>query len=152
GRPRRRHPALQADGGAGLAQGLLPAVGRAMSEQPVYTEYHPRWYRPRMSTYWWLKRGSYLLFILRELSSLFVAWAVVYLLLLLVAAVSQGDGCYREFLTWSGGPAVVLLNLVSLVFVTFHAVTWFNLAPQAMVVRLRGQRVPGSWIAASNYV
>ena len=47
---------------------------------------------------------------------------------------------------------MVLLNAVSLLFVVFHAITWFNLAPQAMVVRLRGQRVPGTWIAASNYV
>jgi fumarate reductase subunit C len=121
-----------------------------MSEKPVYTEYHPRWYRPRMSTYWWLKRWSYLAFILRELSSVFVAWSVVFLLLL-VAAVSAGEDSYRQFLAWAGRPVVVVLNLVSLFFVVFHAVTWFNLAPQAMVVRLRGQRVPGTWIAASNY-
>jgi fumarate reductase subunit C len=121
-----------------------------MSEQPAYTPYHPTWYRPRMSTYWWLKRPSYLVFILRELSSVFVAWGVVYLLLL-VRAVSQGGDAYRQFLTWAGNPFVLLLNLVSLCFVVFHAVTWFNLAPQAMVVRLRGQRVPGTWIAAANY-
>ena len=42
-----------------------------------------------MSTYWWLEKRAYLLFILRELSSVFVAWFVVFLLLL-VAAVSQG--------------------------------------------------------------
>jgi fumarate reductase subunit C len=122
-----------------------------MSEGPVYTEHHPRWYRPRMSTYWWLQRRSYLAFILRELSSVFVAWFVVYLLLL-VHAVSQGGPSYRQFLTWAGSPVIVLLNLVSLVFVVFHAITWFNLAPQAMAVRLRGKRVPGTWIAASNYV
>jgi fumarate reductase subunit C len=45
----------------------------------------------------------------------------------------------------------VVLNLVSLCFVVFHTVTWFNLAPQAMPVRLRGKRIPGSWVAASNY-
>jgi fumarate reductase subunit C len=44
------------------------------------------------------------------------------------------------------------MNLVSLLFVVFHAVTWFNLAPQAMVVRIAGRRVPGAWIAASNYI
>jgi fumarate reductase subunit C len=121
-----------------------------MSERPGYTEYHPRWYRPRMSTYWWLQRRSYLAFILRELSSLFVAWFVIYLLLL-VWAVSRGEGSYREFLAWSANPVVLLLNLVSLGFVVLHAVTWFNLAPQAMAVRLRGKRVPGTWIAASNY-
>ncbi len=37
-----------------------------------YTPFHPRWYRARVSTYWWLKRRSYFVFILRELSSLFV--------------------------------------------------------------------------------
>ena len=122
-----------------------------MSERPAYTEYHPRWYRPRMSTWWWLERGSYLLFMLRELSSVFVAWFVVYLLLL-VRAVSHGDGSYHLFLGWSGSPVVLLLNLVGLLFVVYHAITWFNLAPQAMPVRLHGKRVPETWIAASNYL
>jgi fumarate reductase subunit C len=121
-----------------------------MTEPPVYTEYHPRWYRPRTSTYWWLKRRAYLAFILRELSSAFIAWFVVYLLLL-VRAVSRGEASYLQFLNWSASPTIMLLNVVSLFFVVFHAVTWFNLAPRAMVVRLRGQRVPGSWIAAANY-
>jgi fumarate reductase subunit C len=103
-----------------------------------------------VSTYWWLERRSYLAFILRELSSVFVAWFVVFLLLL-VHAVSQGELSYLQFLTWAGSPVVLLLNLVSLLFVVFHAVTWFNLAPQAMAVRLRGKPVPGTWIAASNY-
>ncbi|MBI1722350.1 MAG: fumarate reductase subunit C [Gemmatimonadetes bacterium] len=121
-----------------------------MSEPPAYREFHPRWYRPRMSTWWWLKRGSHLAFILRELSSIFVAWSVVFFLLL-VTAVSRGEDAYRDFLSWTGSPGILLLNLVSLFFVVFHAVTWFNLAPQAMVVRVRGKRVPGAWIAASNY-
>jgi fumarate reductase subunit C len=122
-----------------------------MSEQPLYTEYHPRWYRPRTSTYWWLQRWSYFAFILRELSSVCIAWFVVYLLLL-VRAVSKGDPSYQQFLSWSASPFVLLLNLVSLLFVVYHAITWFNLAPQAMVVRLRGKRVPGTWVAASNYL
>ncbi len=125
-------------------------MGSAMSEKPHYTEHHPRWYRRRMSTYWWLERRSHLLFILRELSSVFVGWFVVYLLLL-VRAVSEGDAAYQRFLIWSGSPVILVLNLVSLLFVVFHAVTWFNLAPAAMVMRLGGKRVPGAWIIASNY-
>ena len=117
----------------------------------TYTDYHPQWLRPHMSTYWWLQRGSYLKFILRELSSIFVAWFVV-VLLLLVRAVSRGEPAYREFLEWTASPAVLLLNVVSFFFVVFHAVTWFNLAPQAMVVHLGRTRVPGSLIALSNYL
>jgi fumarate reductase subunit C len=121
-----------------------------MSEPPGYREFHPRWYRPRISTWWWLKRGSHLAFILRELSSIFVAWSVVFFLLL-VTALSRGESAYREFLSWAGSPGILLVNLASLLFVVFHAVTWFNLAPQAVLVRLRGKLVPGAWIAASNY-
>ena len=122
-----------------------------MSKNPLYTEYHPRWFRARMSTYWWLTRWCYLAFILRELSSIFIAWFVVYLLLL-VRAVIQGDARYQQFLRFSGSPVVVLLNLVSLGFVVFHTVTWFNLAPKAMVVRMGGKPVPGAWIAGGNYL
>ena len=118
---------------------------------PPSTGYHPRWLRTRVSTYWWLQRGSYLVFILRELSSVFVAWFVIYLLLL-VRAVGQGDDGYRRFLDWSAGPVVLALNMVALLFIVFHAVTWFNLAPQAMVVHMRGRRMPAWLIAGSNYL
>ena len=121
-----------------------------MNQPPPYRAFHPRWYRPRMSTWWWLKRRSHVAFILRELSSIFVAWFVVFFLLL-VDAVRRGEVAYWDFLSWAERPGILLLNLVSLLFIVFHAVTWFNLAPQALVVRLRGTRVPGPLIAASIY-
>ena len=120
------------------------------SENPDYRIYHPRWYRPSVSTYWWLRRGTYVAFILREVSAIFVAWFVVYLLMLL-HAVSQGAETYQEFLDWSGGVGILILNIVTLIFVLIHAVTWFNLAPQAMAVRLGGKRVPDVLISGSNY-
>jgi fumarate reductase subunit C len=115
-----------------------------------YTRYHPRWLRPRVSTYWWLRRTSYLAFILRELSSLFVAWAIV-LLLLMARAVNSGEAAYLSFLQWASHPAVLTLNIITLSFLALHAITWFNLAPQAMVVKLGKSRVPGALIAGSNY-
>jgi succinate dehydrogenase subunit C len=79
-----------------------------------------------------------------------VAWFVGYLLLM-IRAVTRGDPSYQRFLEWSGTPTVLVLNAVSLIFVLLHAVTWFNLAPQAMVVHVRRRKVPGWLIAASNY-
>jgi len=129
-----------------------------MSQPPrssSYTEYHPRWYRPRVSTWWWMGRWSYLKFILREISSVFVAWFIVELLMLIHALSSEQGAfpqqAYREFLIWLRNPVVVFLNLVSLFFVVFHAVTWFNLAAAAMVVRVKGKKIPGALIAGSNY-
>jgi fumarate reductase subunit C len=121
-----------------------------VSAESGYTTYHPRWLRRRTSTYWWLERGSYFAFILRELSSIFVAWCVGYLLLL-IRAVSRGEAAYQAFLERSAHPLVFLINLVALFFLVFHAVTWFNLAPQAMVVKMGRTQVPGFLIAASNY-
>jgi fumarate reductase subunit C len=121
-----------------------------MIGHPAYTVHHPRWLRQRVSTYWWLKKPSYLAFILREISSVFVAWTIVYLLLA-VSAVRQGAMPYADFLAWSANPAVLILNVVSVGFLVFHAITWFNLAPQAMVIHVGRRRVPGALIAASNY-
>ena len=121
-----------------------------MTDNTAYTPYHPRWHRTRVSTYWWLARGSYFLFILRELSSLAVAWFVVYILLL-VSAVSRGIDAYQQFLDWSRTPFALVMNVGSVVFVVLHAITWFNLAPQAMVVKVAGKRLPGFLIAGSNY-
>ena len=97
----------------------------------------PPAYRPRMSLWWWLSKWSYLLFVLRELSSVFVAWFVVFLLLF-VRAVYQGDDQYQDFLSWAANPFVVLVNVVALAFLLLHTVTWFGLTPQAVPARLRG--------------
>jgi fumarate reductase subunit C len=121
-----------------------------MTGSPIYREYHPRWLRPRVSTYWWLERLPYTVFILREISSVFVAWFVIYLLILL-GAVGRGPDSYASFIRWSAHPVVVLVNVVTLFFVLFHAITWFNLAPKAMVVHLRGRRVAPMLIAGGNY-
>ncbi len=107
-------------------------------------------YRARVSLLWWLRRRSYLLFAVRELSSVFVAWFVVYLLLLGNAVVS-GEAAYQRFLELSATPWMLALNLVALLFVVIHALTWFNLASQAMVVRIGRRRVPPVLVAAANY-
>jgi fumarate reductase subunit C len=117
---------------------------------PVYTEYHPRWYRPRVSVYWWLGQWRYLKFILRELSSVFVAFVVI-MTILQVRALRGGPQAYARFQHQMQSPAVISVSLISLFFVVFHTITWFNLTPRAMAVRVRGKRIPESLVAAPNY-
>ncbi|MGH3556469.1 MAG: fumarate reductase subunit C [Mycobacterium sp.] len=109
-----------------------------------------RAYRQPVARNWWAKRRSYLIFMLREISCVFVAWFVVYLLLL-VHATGAGRDAYVRFLDWSANPFVVALNVVALVFLLLHAVTWFGLAPRAIVVHIRGHRVAASAILAGHY-
>ena len=101
--------------------------------------------------FWWLERRSYLLFVLRELSSVFVAWFVVYLLLL-VKAVSDGAASYQEFLDWSGQWWMVAINVIAMLFILLHAITWFGLAPRAMVIKVRGRRLPPAQVVAAHYL
>lgn len=115
-----------------------------------YTEYHPRWHRVRMSTYWWLGRWPYLKFILRELSSVFVAWTV-FVLLFLIKAVGDGPDAYAAYLNWLGSPFALVANGVSFFFLLFHSLTWFALAPKAMQIRTGGKRIPDILIAGPNY-
>ena len=122
-------------------------TGRA----PSYTDFHPRWYRVRVSTYWWLTKWAYLQFVLRELSSIFVAWFVV-LTLLQIRCLSQGPEAYARWQEWMRNPFLIAGNVVTLFFVLLHTVTWFNLAPRAMAVRVAGKRVPALLIAAANYL
>jgi len=107
-------------------------------------------YRRPISVWWWTRKRTYFLFVMRELSSLFIAWLVLYLLLL-IRAVDHGPAAYAEFLDRAASPWLVVLNVVAFGFVLLHTVTWFSLTPQAMVVSVRGRRVPAAAIIAGQY-
>jgi fumarate reductase subunit C len=122
-----------------------------MTDQAARTDFHPRWYRKRLSTWWWLGEWHYLTFILRELSSIAVAWFVVVTLFQL-RALSHGPETYARFSTRMQSPLMIAMNGVAFCFVVFHTITWFDAAPRAMPVRMHGKRVPEYMVAAPNYV
>ena len=115
------------------------------------TEFHPRWYRAPVSTYWWMGSWRYLLFILRELTSVAVAWSVV-LTLLLLRALLNGPDAYVRLTNCLRSPWMIALNVITFCFLLLHTITWFNLAPRAIAVRMGGKRVPEFLVAAPNYV
>ena len=100
----------------------------------------PATYRQPVSRLWWAKKPTYFLFLMRELSCVFVAWSVVFLAML-VYAIGRGEGSYQRFLDWAASPVVVVVNVVALAFLGLHTVTWFALTPQATVVRAGGRQV-----------
>ena len=107
-------------------------------------------YQRRMGVFWWVHKRSYFLFVMRELSSLFVAWFVIYLLMF-IAAVGGGAEKYDAFLDRASSPLFLVVNAVALAFLILHTITWFALTPQAMVLNLGGRRVPGVLILALQY-
>src|SRR5262249_31525518 len=109
---RGRHSAVQGHRRDPLGQVAAPPMECQMSADPHYPLYHPRWYRRRVSVWWWLRKRSYARFVLRELTSVFVAFfAVIYLWQLW--AVVQGPDAYARFLARLRTPLFLALDAVA---------------------------------------
>ncbi|GAA2361541.1 fumarate reductase subunit C [Nonomuraea africana] len=107
-----------------------------------------RTYRPPRDRIWFLRSRAYTLFVARELTSVFVAWTIAYLVLLVAAVLG---GTLADFTALAGRPWMIALNVVALAATAFHSVTFLNLAPKATVVRLDGWRVPAFMIQGGNH-
>jgi fumarate reductase subunit C len=123
-------------------------MGQALNSK--YRKYHPKWYRRRMPIFWWLRRLSYARFIARELTSVAVVYTSL-LLLMQIWALGQGQETYEGFLTRLASPPLSVLNVVVVLVLLFHTVTWLNLAPKALVVHLGKRRIPDVLVVAGHY-
>lgn len=117
---------------------------------PQFSRFQPHPWRPRMRLAWYLERAPYLRFMLRELSSAFVAYYVV-LMLVQIAALESGPAAYAGFQNTMRSPVFIVVNAFALVFFVFHAVTWFKLVPRVMLRDISGKEPSGALAVAPNY-
>jgi succinate dehydrogenase subunit C len=99
---------------------------------------------------WWLGQRRYVVYMVRELTSLFVG---LYCALLVVGLfrLTQGRAAWEGFVAALSSPPGVLLQLVCLAFAAYHSVTWFALTPKAMPMVVRGEPVPAKAIVGIHY-
>jgi len=116
-----------------------------------HEKYRPEPYHREMSIFWWVKRKPYVYFIVRELTSLFVA-AYAVILLLQLNALRHGPEAWESLMASFSTPVSVILHVVILLFVLFHTITWFKLAPSAMVLKVGKKKIPGIAIIAVNFL
>ncbi|MGH9382592.1 MAG: fumarate reductase subunit C [Thermoanaerobaculia bacterium] len=121
-----------------------------MIGNPNYARYRPQPYRRRMPIFWWLGKAPYTKFIVRELTSLGVAYAVL-MLLALAGAAAHGPEAFDAVLAWLRRPWAVGVNVLALLALLFHTVTWLNLAPKALVLKLGRRRLPDRVVLAAHY-
>jgi fumarate reductase subunit C len=107
-------------------------------------------YLRKIKRSWWLGHRRYVVYMVRELTSLFVG---LYCALLVVGLwrLVQGRVAWEGFLAALSSPLAVAFQLVCLVFVAFHSGTWFALTPKAMPLMLRGEPVPAKTIVGLHY-
>ena len=107
--------------------------------------------RPISSTPWWLSKRTYVLFMLRELTSVLIAaFLVVYLIQL--AQLAQGAEAYTAFVERLASPGWIIFHLLVFIAALYHSITWFNLTPQVIIVRRGEEQVAPIFIAGSHYV
>lgn len=107
-------------------------------------------YHRRVAPTWWLSQRTYFLFIVRELTSVFIA-AYLMLFLLLLYQLSVGREAYEAYLRFLATPGMLVFHVLALAAALFHTLTWFNLLPNIMVVRYGENRVPAIIVAGVNY-
>jgi fumarate reductase subunit C len=104
--------------------------------------------RPVPAT-WWLKRRTYFLFMLRELTCLAVGGYAIFLIV--VAWRARDAGAFASLVEALKSPLSVALHLVVLALAVYHSVTWINLTPKIMVVYRGEDRVNPALIAGAHY-
>lgn len=106
-------------------------------------------YYPKMSATWWLRKPSYFLFMLRELSSVFIA---IFLIVFLtqIYQLTQGPEPYVAFSQKLSSPGWVIFHVVALLFAIYHSITWFQSTAVVLPLRLGGREIAPAVITAFN--
>ena len=117
-------------------------------------------YYPKMPRTWWLQKPAYLLFMLRELSSVFIA---VFLVVFLaqIYQLTKGPEAYAAFVQKLRAPGWILFHIAALLFALLHSVTWFQSTAVVMPLKLGEHEIPrklvlalniGAWVAVSAVI
>jgi fumarate reductase subunit C len=108
-------------------------------------------YPRHASNTWFMTRWPYRVFMLRELSGVFLAGYTV-LLLVLVSKVHDGAAAFASFRDTLQSPALLAFNSVALVFSLLHSVTWFQAMPKVLPLRYGNQHRLTFVLVGVNYV
>jgi succinate dehydrogenase subunit C len=108
-------------------------------------------YPRQVSRTWFLTRWPYRIFMLRELSGIFLAGYTI-LLLVLVMKVHDGPAAYSSFRDTLQSPALIVFNCVALLFALLHTVTWFQAMPKVLPLRYGHQHRLAFALVGVNYL
>lgn len=107
-------------------------------------------YKRQMPANWWLQKTNYTLFMLRELTSVFI-WAFLLFYLVQLSHLAQGTDAYLALRDERASFGWILFHIVALIAAVYHTVTFFNVSPQAIVVRMGEDKVPPAFIIGPQY-
>ncbi len=95
---------------------------------------------------WFVRKAGYRRFMVRELTSVFVGGYIVFLLVWL-HQLGQGPQHYHALVETMRHPLAVMLHVLALLAALYHSITWFNLTPIVMPLRIGEDRLPNAVVA-----
>ena len=107
-------------------------------------------YPRRRSRTWYLESWPYRLFMLRELSAVFLALYTV-LLLVLVTKVQEGPAAFADYVDTLRSPLLVGVHVLIMAFALLHTVTWFQAVPKGLPLRRGEEAVPPQLMIGASY-
>lgn len=108
-------------------------------------------YRRKHEPLWWAKHPWHRRYMLREMSSVFIA-AYMFNLLNGLRHLALGEGKWLEWLALQQTAPMRLFGLLTLAMVCYHMVTWFLIAPKAMPGQIGKFQLPALWITAAHFL
>jgi fumarate reductase subunit C len=106
--------------------------------------------RPGLPLAWWRVNRRYTLYMLRELSSVFVAvWSVR--LLIQLDQVRRGRVAYEAAVAAQGRPPAMAFHVITFLFAMLHSATFLIAAGKGPTVHLGGRRLPERTVAGGAF-
>jgi succinate dehydrogenase subunit C len=100
---------------------------------------------------WWRRDPFFARYMLREATAVAV---LVYAVILTVGVVrlAQGEAAWNGWLAALRSPGAVLLHLVLLGAMVFHALSWFEIMPKTLpAIFIGGRRLSATTITRSGW-
>lgn len=104
-----------------------------------------RTYRPPVPPTWWLRMPTYTLYMVREITPLFMtAWLIWFL----VDVYRAAHGGYSGH---AGDMAFIVFSVICLIATLYHAITFLNLSGMILRVPMGGGYAPPGAIKALSF-
>jgi len=108
-------------------------------------------YDRKISPFWWTKDMQSILYMLKEISSLFFGFFSL-LFVAWLTCISLGEKYYYEFIKFLFSSFSISLLFITFIFSIIHTTSWFVALPKAMGIRINGRDLPEKYLITLCYI
>ena len=108
-------------------------------------------YVREITSTWWLANKFHKFYMLREATAVFML-LFSFIILKGVVALKTGPEEFSLFIEFLKSPLIILLNIITLIALMIHAVTFFNMSPKTVRLEIAKKKVEDSLLVKIEWV